>query len=166
MSLEEKFEGFERFWQSPEVYILVPVPEDMQNYEKSQFLIMQSNGLNYRYCYIQPPEFNQIVVDKMIEAGVQILPSKPEDDTYDVLYGSRKDEYVLVKIKERKNNSQFFASYLIYHKITKQSLYVRYPQPYEFTHYFDNNALHEKMIEAGVEVWSREEWEDFANKNG
>lgn len=161
MNLEERIQQCKKLWECPEFFLLTPMLDELDlniNYGKAPYFVVEILGLHFGYWMIEA-DIAPTIIDKMIQAGVPILDRIPfEDSNEENLWGKRKDEFVLV-LRELPHKFPRQTKYRILHKLTHNELVKRHSYPNEF------DAICEKMIEAGVEIWREEQWSKFKDSN-
>jgi hypothetical protein len=142
----EKRQQYEEMWTRPELYRLIPIPSYLEDaldrtldYGESIFMVLQRIPLDYLHVML-PANIAQEVIAKMLEAGVTILPEKPEPESIEILWGKHKHEFAIHRIGEN------IARWRIYHKPTH--LYW-VADNLELSDYI---KIKKKMIDAGVGV--------------
>lgn len=130
-------------WESPNKWVLAPVPSwaDKEKwYGNIQISPFKKRPLDYTEFLIRA-NMAELIVQKMIEAGVEILNEIPNltlEQAYEQMWTDRKDEFVLCRIRG-------VGSYRPYHKILGEIVHV-------YNEYLDWCV--DNMRKAGVEIWS------------
>jgi len=144
MSLDN-LKSYENLWKNSSRYVLVTVEntpyQTLAHYVDAGYVIYKKLSLGYAVVALLP-EAVKFVIEKMIEAGVEIR-NQPLDDNAGLehLWTDKLDEFVLVQ--EAAN------SYGIYHKGYKEDLIIGGISEKE------HQKIIENMIQAGVEIWDK-----------
>ncbi|MEO1288581.1 MAG: hypothetical protein AAFV93_12500 [Chloroflexota bacterium] len=144
MEYEELLERHSVMWEQPELFLLVKTQSDSYPY-----IPIKKTGIIYPVVLVDE-QIRMSVIKKMLEAGVKVL-TEPQRLVEEDLWTKRKHEFVLVEVR-LPIDPDIQANYVIYHMASGESLPKWEINPHGY------NKLCQKMIESGVEVWSREKW--------
>jgi len=132
---------YRSLWEKPEKWLLGPIPE----WVKSQDIFGSKRYLPYMKMPLGvaevsiPAEIAETIINKMIDAGVEIVKEISYETHYEMcqhMWTDQKDEFVLCE-------SGIPRAYLIYHKPSKSII------PIEGQLY---NISIENMLKVGVEI--------------
>ena len=127
-------------------YVLTPTPPVFRKRDKSPYLIMWKMLIGYAFVGYPLILGEKIaVIEKMIEAGVQIVPNEqifaPQMKRIEAIWQHRIDEYALYHTEQED-----YVGYIIYHKLSGGEIIPKEKGQKDFLKWID------KMIEAGVEI--------------
>ena len=128
-------------WSSPNDWILGPVNwiDDSRWYGDAKYAPYKKKPLTYM-PFSLPSDIAEIIVEKMIDAGVEILdriPIETREERYQHMWADRKDEFVLCR-------ADIAGKYLFCHKPTQEMVLV---------HNHLQDWCIENMLKVGVEIW-------------
>lgn len=118
----EELERHKDMWENPEGWALAPTPrwvDKAKFYGNVKVAPVKKTPLGYTEYGI-PSNVAELIVNKMIEAGVEILdeiPNETLDQRYQHMWTDRKDEFVLF-------NSAIHGGYVVYYKPTMEMVHI------------------------------------------
>jgi hypothetical protein len=136
---EEKLKQLKWIWKFPDNFVLVP-RVDIDSGEqspRSKYKLMERAPFTYERIVL-PSDIELQIVEILLEGGVKIINEVPDSDPVEVLWRSRKDEFVLVI------NPPSLIKWAIYHKPSRNACLLPGINNKEWL------EICQKMIDAGV----------------